>query len=284
MRVSSGTPRVSICIPVFNCERFLREAICSALGQTYSQFELIILDNASTDGTAEVLADFDDPRITVHRNETNIGAAGNWNRAVELASGEYIKLLCADDVLEPECLARQIAALDAAPSASLCSCRRTIVDEEGAAQMTRGWGGADRVVSSAEALREIVRTGTNLLGDPSAVLFRRDASVRAGEFRAEAGYAIDLDLWIRLLEVGDVAVIVAPLTRYRVSASSWSVSVDSSQAADAIAVLETAAALPGSTASSTDLRLGVARARLNQVLRWVFYKVVFSFKSTARKA
>lgn len=271
--MTARSPKVSVCVPVFNCDRYLREAIDSALMQTYQDFELVVVDNASTDGTAAVVAEFDDPRVVVHRNEVNIGAAGNWNRAVELSRGEYVKLLCADDVLEPECLAVQVSALDAAPGASLCTCARTVIGEDGKAQMTRGWGGPSRIVSAAVALRSVVRSGTNLMGDPSAVLFRRDAFDCAGEFHADAGYAIDMDLWVRLLGFGDVAVEARALSRYRVSSSSWSVSVDSQQAHDTIRVLEEAARVPLSAASTFDLTMGKARARLNQWLRWVFYRV-----------
>lgn len=275
--MTAMSPKVSVCIPVFNCDRYLHEAIESALSQTYQDFELVVVDNASTDGTAAVVAGFDDPRMVVHRNEVNIGAAGNWNRAVELSRGEYVKLLCADDVLEPECLAVQVSALDAAPGASLCCCARTVIGEDGSAQMTRRWGGASRTVPAAVALRSVVRSGTNLMGDPSAVIFRRDAFDRAGAFHADAGYAIDMDLWVRLLGFGDVAVEARALSRYRVSGASWSVSVDSQQAHDTIRVLEEAAGLPLRAASMFDLTMGKARARLNQRLRWLFYRVFMRF-------
>lgn len=95
-------PRVSIVVPVYNCERFIGEALGSALAQTYADLEVVVVDNSSTDRTAEVIARWKDPRLRVLANATNIGAARNWDRAAAEARGRYIKLLCADDVLYPK--------------------------------------------------------------------------------------------------------------------------------------------------------------------------------------
>lgn len=116
MARTSG-PRISIGLPVFNGEPFLPEALDSILNQTFSDFELIIADNASTDKTEEICRAYAtrDNRVRYFRNETNLGAAKNFNRVFALSSGEYFKWAAADDILEPEFLARCVDVLDDDP-------------------------------------------------------------------------------------------------------------------------------------------------------------------------
>ncbi len=124
-------PRVSIGLPVFNGENYLEEALESILAQTYTDFELIISDNASTDRTQEICETYAarDPRIRYYRNEKNLGAAKNYNRVFEVASGEYFKWAAHDDVLDPEFLARCVTILDQDPSIVLCHAKTGRIDE-----------------------------------------------------------------------------------------------------------------------------------------------------------
>src|SRR5215472_14442872 len=101
-------PPISIALPVFNGAIYLREALDSICSQTYSAFEVVISDNASTDETPAICREYSrrDTRIKVNRSERFLQQADNVNRAVELCSGEWIKLFCHDDLMRPECLAR----------------------------------------------------------------------------------------------------------------------------------------------------------------------------------
>src|SRR5690349_581871 len=101
-------PLISICIPAYNNEAYIAETISSVLSQTYSVFEIIIVDDCSTDNTVEVVRKFNDHRIRFYQNEKNLGMHGNWNRALSLAKGEYVKLLCGDDTIFPGCLQKQL--------------------------------------------------------------------------------------------------------------------------------------------------------------------------------
>ncbi len=105
-------PLVSVCIPTFNYGRFLPEAIKSVLAQSFTDFELVVVDNASTDETAELMEAFvrSDPRIRFYRNSENVGIVKNFNRALGHAAGDYVKILCADDLLAPSALERSLAA------------------------------------------------------------------------------------------------------------------------------------------------------------------------------
>lgn len=103
---------VSIIMPAYNCEHFIAEAIRSVLSQTYTDWELIIVDDCSTDNTAQIVASFDDTRIVYQRNEKNVGAALTRNKALQIAKGHYIAFLDADDLWAPEKLEHQIAFME----------------------------------------------------------------------------------------------------------------------------------------------------------------------------
>jgi glycosyltransferase involved in cell wall biosynthesis len=131
--VSERTPRVSIGLPVFNGERYLARALDSLVAQDFEDFELIISDNASTDGTSEICQEYAgrDRRINVHRNERNIGAVGNFNRTLQLSSGDYFKWAAHDDWCAPEFLSRCVEVLDEDPSMILCFTAMGVADAEG---------------------------------------------------------------------------------------------------------------------------------------------------------
>lgn len=130
MRLDSS-PKVSVGLPVYNGENFLEEALDSLLGQTFEAFELIISNNASTDRTEEICQAYaaQDKRVRYFRNEKNIGAAGNYTRVFELASGKYFKWAAHDDVCKPDYLARCLEVLDRDPSVVLCHSLTANIDE-----------------------------------------------------------------------------------------------------------------------------------------------------------
>lgn len=124
-------PRVSIGVPVYNGERFLRKTLDSLLNQSFADFELVISDNASTDGTRTICIEYAarDPRIRYVLNPVNGGAAWNMNRVVELATAEYFKWAMADDLCDPSLVARCVEVLDRDPTVVLACARTTIIDE-----------------------------------------------------------------------------------------------------------------------------------------------------------
>ena len=126
-------PRVSIGLPVYNAENFLREALDSILAQTFTNFELIICDNASTDNTEKICQEYvaKDQRIHYYRNEQNLGAAINYNRVFELSKGEYFKWANHDDLCAPEFLERCVEVLDQHPSVVLAYPKTILIDEQG---------------------------------------------------------------------------------------------------------------------------------------------------------
>lgn len=127
-----NTPRISVGMPVYNGERYIKETLDSILSQTFDDFELIISDNASTDGTAQICREYiiREPRVRYFRNEKNLGAAWNYNKVFNLSTGKYFKWAPADDVCAPEFLERCIDILDHYPGVVLCYPRTTLIDEK----------------------------------------------------------------------------------------------------------------------------------------------------------
>jgi glycosyltransferase involved in cell wall biosynthesis len=127
---AAGKPRVSIGMPVRNGQKYITEAIDSIRAQTFTDWELIVCDNASTDATGQIAREYaaSDPRVRYHRNEQDIGPAGNHNLGFELARGEYFRWHAHDDLIAPDYLAKCVAALDADPSVVSAHTQTAIVD------------------------------------------------------------------------------------------------------------------------------------------------------------
>lgn len=207
-------PRVSVCIPSYNYARYLPDAVGSVLAQTFTDYELIIVDNRSTDNTEEVVAGFVRSGVPLrfHRNDRNLGQAGNFNRCIELARGQYIQILCADDTLEPTCLAKLAAALDGHPSASLAGAARFIVDERLSPLKILAYSNRFAEERGHDVILRCLLKG-NLIGEPSSVMFRKDRASRG--FTDCYRQIIDLEMWFHLLEQGDFVFLPEPLSNFR---------------------------------------------------------------------
>lgn len=197
-----NAPRVSVIMPVHNAARFVADAIRSVLAQTHRELELLIVDDASTDGSAEVIARFADARIQYERSEHPLNAAGARNLALSRARGDFVAFLDADDFAEPTRLARQLVLLR---DADLCASLITLMDEAG---RTGGGGFVRRRHAAAIAPTLLFENCVAL----SSVTARRDALL---PFRPEFAPAEDYDLWCRLAP--DKRLVIHPrrLTRYR---------------------------------------------------------------------
>jgi glycosyltransferase involved in cell wall biosynthesis len=272
----TDTPLVSVCIPIYNGAAFIAETVESVLTQTFADFELIVLDNASTDETLRILEQFNDIRLRIIRHASNIGATANFNAALSEARGEWVKVLCADDLLYPDCLKRQM--LKAVPSEGhrpvlLCSAR-DIIDATGRRWMRRRFPKQSGMISGSTAIRRSVRAGTNLFGEPAAVLMHRETALRAGGFDPAWRFCTDLDLWVRILQYGDLYTDFDALCAFRVSAQSWSMSLVCSQAAEFCGWMTRRRQDGLLRATRFELLAGWLRAHLLMAQRWVFYKVV----------
>jgi glycosyltransferase involved in cell wall biosynthesis len=222
-RGSLETAAVAVCIPLYQKEAFIAETIRSVLIQSFSDFELIVLDNASTDQSWQIARSFDDPRLTVLRNETTIPPTENFAKVVSLSRAPFVKVLMADDLIHPRCLEKQMDVLLADRRLAMVTCRHDVIDESGLllaparAMRTRDLVGAQ---DRATVLRRVVRHGGNPIGNPGNVLFRRSAFDAAGGFAGEEFFTLDLSTWLRLLRHGDYFGLAESLTSFRISSGS----------------------------------------------------------------
>lgn len=272
---SNDNPTVTVAIPVFRGEKYIRSAIDSVLAQSLRDYELLVMDNDSDDGTVDIVRSYSDPRIVLVRNEKNIGAEGNWNKCLALAKGRYIKILPHDDTLEPGCLREQVAVLenDRAEELGLVFCARKIISDAGKVLALRRVRGITTGVIAARSLTRLcVRRGTNLVGEPGAVLFRASAARTSGYFDGRIPYVIDLDYWVRLLNQGDAYYIDNPLSSFRVSRNSWSVEIGAQQSKDYARFIDSISQERANYISNFDQILGRLVANLNGIARRVFYR------------
>lgn len=229
--MSGSSPLVSIVIPVYNGMPYIIDAIDSALNQTYSPLEIEVIENHSSDGTAEWLRTCTDARIrVVYRDETQ-PAGANWNEAIAQTRGDFVKLMCADDLITPDTIALQVAALRANPGAVMVAARRRVIGADGRVlKATHGLGPLRDVLDGAAALKACCIAGTNLLGEPAAVLFDGDAIRSAMPWKDELPYMIDLNTYAKVLSHGSVVCQEQVLASFRVSTTSWSSSLLAQQA------------------------------------------------------
>jgi glycosyltransferase involved in cell wall biosynthesis len=205
-------PTVSICVPAHNAARYLSAAIDSALAQQYGDFELVVLDNASTDETRAVCERYKDPRFR-YEFEPQAGQSIAWNRCLELAQGKYVILLHADDELRPEYLTRAVEVLDANDHIALLHCAAEHIDENGAPLRVQRLFDADLVDRDGVILRTLLLEGCVI--NPAGVLVRREAYEAVGEFTDKVVWGVDWHMWIRIAMGWPVAYLAEPLARYR---------------------------------------------------------------------
>ena len=269
------TPKVSVCIPTYRGGGTIGAAIESVLAQSLADFELIVIDDGSPDDTGAIVERLADPRLVYWRNERNLGPQGNWNRCLEVAKGEYFKLLPHDDLLHPRCLERQVAVLDddRDERIALVFSARDVLGPDGTVLTRRGYpGGHEGKIAGSLVMRSCVRRGTNLIGEPGAVLFRKSLAEKVGAFDATNPYVIDLDYWFRLLAHGDTYFCADPLAAFRVSGSSWSVAIGTGQSVDFRNFVERFAARGVLPATAFDYFCGRFTPALNNLARLVFYR------------
>ena len=177
-------PRVSFAIPVCNAERFLARAIDSLLAQDFEDFEIVVCDNASTDGTRDLMLGYSqrDRRVRYIRNEENIGQIENFNRVCELARGDFVRWMGADDWLEPDYAGKCVAAIDARPDAVGVTTQWRYMDDEGKVDFLDVPGPRVDAPTPLRRLHITLRLLQNgeLLFDPIYSLIRRNALKRSG--------------------------------------------------------------------------------------------------------
>jgi len=224
---------VSIAIPAFNRERFIDDALESALGQTYEPLEIVVVDDASTDRTVDRVRLHSDPRIRLFLNDRNLGQCGNRNLALAHARGELIKFLDSDDMLDPACVARMAHPFVQDPTVGLVFTRKRVIYEialdETPAHLRqtrlgltrdahRGFSELGPLNDGRTLLAEMLSGDgpiVNWIGQPSAVMVRRAHLNVSGAFAYNVRMRVELDLWVRMLAHARVGFIDDQLVTYR---------------------------------------------------------------------
>lgn len=213
---SHQTPLVSVLMPAYNSEAFVGEAVASMLGQTFTDFELLVIDDGSTDSTRAVLESIEDPRLRLVSNPQNMGLIRTLNRGLELATGHYVARMDADDVSAPARLERQVAFLQSHPDVDVLGTMVKLINEEGKQfGAIRGYPTEPKVIHRF-LLRECC------LIHPS-VMFRKHVVLAAGGYSLAAKHAEDYDLWLRLSDRHKIANLPEQLVSYRMHRNQVSI-------------------------------------------------------------
>lgn len=221
----NGAPRVSVLIKSYNHRPYVEQAVRSVLAQGFQDFELLVLDDASADGTAEVVRGIADPRIDLRVSDENMGPSLALKTLLERARGEYVAILNSDDFALPGRLEQQVAYLDRNPAAAAVFTTAMIVGEDGSEiagpdvfKAPAAWPDHDR----CRWLRRFFFRG-NCLCAPSAML-RRDMLREVGLPDPRFTNLHDLELWVRLASRHEIGFISRPLTAYRIRANQKNLS------------------------------------------------------------
>ena len=213
-RRGPSKPEISVCLPTHNGSKYLGEAIASILEQTRSDFEVIVVDDGSTDGTDAVIESFQDARIQLFRNPNRLGVVGTWNRCIELSRGQYVCIFPHHDLMMPENLAHKTSILDKHRNVGFVYSSARQMD---AASVIREG-------STASPNRERIRTGSEtfkllLLGGEMicspTVMVRRECYETLGGFDSRLPLTAGSEMWMRIALFNDIAYLAEPLVTHR---------------------------------------------------------------------
>ncbi len=212
-----GRPKVSVCIPTFNRSHYLPLTIDSVLSQKFSDFELVVVDNASTDDTGGAVDQFSDARLRYYRNAQHVGMVANWNRCLEYAQGEYVAILHDDDLWLDRYLERVVSLIDGHKAVGLFCSAAVLVDAEGKPKSVHKPWTTDRILCGRMAFKELL-SGNKILC-PS-VLVRRQCFGELGRFDEAVRHAADWEMWLRISLFYDIGYVGEPLVHYRIEHGS----------------------------------------------------------------
>jgi glycosyltransferase involved in cell wall biosynthesis len=242
-----GEIAVTVLMAVYNEARFAPAAVESILGQTFTDFEFLIIDDGSTDSSADYLRNLRDPRVRLLRNAGNLGLTRSLNKGLDAARGTYLARMDADDIAQPDRLARQVAFLDASPHIGIFGSSRILIDENN-----------NEIAVAHAAEDDLAIRWKCLLGNPFAhptVMLRR-AIFDQHHLRYDESFrtAQDYELWSRLLTHTQGTNLREPLLRYRLR-DGMSKTCKPEQLAnhDRIALAACARLLPGFPVSAQDV-------------------------------
>ena len=207
--------KVSVLMSVYNGEKYLKEAIDSILGQTFKDFEFLIINDGSTDKTAHILKSYHDPRIKIINNGKNIGISKSRNKALNIAKGKYIAVMDADDISLPLRLEKEVGFLEQNKNIGLVGTDYLIISQNG------------KILHTVKCIEDYELLKLKLLEENqfahSSIMFRKECIKKVGFYREEFMLALDYDFVLRISEEFDVTNIPEYLCKWRINTESVSV-------------------------------------------------------------
>ncbi|TKX72879.1 glycosyltransferase [Halorubrum sp. GN11_10-6_MGM] len=203
---SASNPTVSVLIGVYNEEQYIEASLQSLLDQTFEDFEIIVVDDCSTDSSVEIVRDFNDSRIQLLENEKNIGLTKSLNRALEVAAGKYIARQDADDLSHPSRLEREVEYIKSNEDVALVGTGAYLIDGDGTIQQ-------ERMVLGNVSFDDLVTKNHIIHG---SVLARKDVFEAVDRYDEVFKYSQDLDMWLRIAEEYKIRNIPEPLYYFRI--------------------------------------------------------------------
>ncbi|WP_190241004.1 glycosyltransferase family 2 protein [Nostoc sp. 'Peltigera membranacea cyanobiont' 210A] len=224
----SNAPLVTVCIPIYNGERFLEEALISAFNQSYSSIEIIISDDKSDDDSLLIIEElkihnqknFD---IKIYSHE-RLGLVQNWNFCLSRASGKYIKFLFQDDILDSKCVEKMVTLAESKPEIGMVFTPRELIVNDGMKVpfgvdiLHEFWGNLQPIQKGSSLLkrRVLVKDPVNKIGEPTNVLIRKEILDKIGNFDCNLAQLVDWEMWLRIISCYDIGFINEKLARFRI--------------------------------------------------------------------
>ena len=219
-------PLVSVCIPIFNGELYIRETMDCILNQTYKNIEIIISDNCSTDMGIEIIKSYNDPRIKIYRNENNMGIKYNFQKVFTYATGKYLTFMGADDGMTLNAIDTLVNILEKKENkdVSVANGFISIINNESKHIYLKKFLFGSGKFSSYWAIRANFLYGSNIIGEPNGTLFRRDQydNIPEPKFNNGNNWTFDLDMLLELLLQGKLYVVPEIIGKFRISPISTS--------------------------------------------------------------
>lgn len=213
---------VSVCIPTYNSADYIIECLDSLLNQTLDSFEIIISDNCSTDNTVELVRKKNIKNLKIYQNSKNLGIAKNFNIVCNLAEGKYIKLLPSDDKITKDSLEKSVKCFEKNQDISLVVSSKRIINQSSKTILKKVTSFSEGRHLGKDVIWKILNSGRNPLGEPTVAMFKKDSFKSVGGFNEKYKLTLDIDLWVRLLDKGNLYFIDEPLGDFRIHPNSQS--------------------------------------------------------------
>lgn len=218
----NSNPLVSISIPSYNSAATIRNTLESILRQTYQNIEINVVDDQSKDDTVAIVREIQnkclqqgDDRIKLYVNEKNLGMSGNWSKCLSIAKGEFVKLICADDMMDEDALEKEVKAMIEHPSVNLVESDTRLVDITGKATGRFPRYHKKGVVNGKKVAKTSI-IWNNFFGAPVNNLIRKSVFERIGYFDPSFVYILDFEMWMRIACEGDIYIIHEMLNSFTV--------------------------------------------------------------------